>query len=54
MLIFWPVTGTVTISWILAAIAFIAGALLITLVLRLRRVNQRIKNLISGQTEVRE
>lgn len=47
VLIFWPATGAVTISWILAAIAFIAGALLISLALRLRRVNQRISNLIS-------
>jgi uncharacterized membrane protein HdeD (DUF308 family) len=46
-LIFWPATGAVAISWILAAIAFIAGALLISLALRLRRANQQINNLTS-------
>lgn len=47
VLIFWPATGVVTISWILAAIAFIAGALFISLALRLRRAKQQINNLVS-------
>ena len=47
VLIAWPATGAVTISWIIAAIAFIASALLISLSLRLRRINQKVSKLIS-------
>ncbi len=48
VLIVWPASGAVTISWIIAISAFIAAALLISLALRLRRVKQTVNNLISG------
>lgn len=39
VLIIWPGVGAITISWLVAALAFLIGALLVFLALRLRRVN---------------
>ncbi|MEA2094716.1 MAG: DUF308 domain-containing protein [Pseudomonadota bacterium] len=48
VLILWPGTGAVAISWVIAAMAFLVGALMIFLGLRLRRVEQRVGNLGMG------
>jgi len=48
VLILWPGTGAVAISWVIAALAFLVGALMIFLGLRLRRVEQRVGNLGMG------
>jgi uncharacterized membrane protein HdeD (DUF308 family) len=45
VLIVWPGTGAVTISWLVAALAFVIGALLSFLALRLRRVKLRVDSL---------
>ena len=42
VLIIWPGVGVITISWLVAALAFLIGALLVFLALRLRRVNRRV------------
>ena len=45
VLIVWPGAGAVSISWLVAALAFVIGALLIFLALRLRRVKLRLDSL---------
>jgi len=45
VLIIWPGVGVVTISWLVAALAFLIGALLVFLALRLRRVKRRLDSL---------
>ena len=45
VLIIWPGVGAVTISWLVAALAFLIGALLVFLALRLRRVKQRVDSM---------
>jgi uncharacterized membrane protein HdeD (DUF308 family) len=45
VLIVWPGAGAVTISWLVAALAFVIGAILIFLALRLRRVKLRVDSL---------
>ena len=42
VLIIWPGVGVITISWLVAALAFLIGALLVYLALRLRRVKRRV------------
>ena len=42
ILILWPNTGVVTVSWLLAAIAFVVGAVMIYVAIRLRRVARRV------------
>ncbi len=42
--IFWPETGVVAISWMIAVGALVVGSLLIFLATRLRRVKQRLDN----------
>lgn len=43
VLIFWPGTGVVAMSWAIAIIAFIVGALSIAMATRLRRLNSLMK-----------
>ncbi len=45
ILIIWPGSGAVAISWVIGIAALLIGALLIYLSLRLRQVNQRVDNL---------
>jgi uncharacterized membrane protein HdeD (DUF308 family) len=45
VLIAWPGAGAVTISWLVAALAFMVGAMLVFLALRLRQVKLRVDNL---------
>ena len=45
VLIVWPGAGAVTISWLVAALALLVGALLVFLALRLRRVKLRVDKL---------
>ena len=45
VLIIWPGVGVITISWLVAALAFLIGALLVFLALRLRRVKRRVDSL---------
>jgi len=45
VLIIWPGAGAVTISWLVAALAFVVGAMLVFLALRLRKVKQRVGDL---------
>ena len=45
ILIIWPGTGVVTISWIIAIVALLIGALFIILATRLRRIERRVENL---------
>jgi uncharacterized membrane protein HdeD (DUF308 family) len=45
VLIVWPGAGAVTISWLVAALGFVIGALLTFLALRLRRVKLRVDRL---------
>ena len=45
VLIVWPGAGAVTISWLVAALAFLVGAMLVFLALRLRRVKLRVDKL---------
>ena len=45
VLIIWPGAGAVTISWLVAALAFVVGAMLVFLALRLRQVKQRVDKL---------
>jgi uncharacterized membrane protein HdeD (DUF308 family) len=45
VLIIWPGVGVITISWLVAALAFLIGALLVFLALRLRRVKRRVHSL---------
>jgi uncharacterized membrane protein HdeD (DUF308 family) len=46
ILIIWPGVGAITISWLVAALAFLIGALLVFLALRLRRVKLRVDSLV--------
>ena len=43
--LFWPGTGAVAISWVIAALALMVGSLLIYLALHLRHVDQDISKL---------
>ena len=45
ILLAWPASGAVAISWLIAALAFLLAALMIFLALRLRRVEQRLGRL---------
>jgi uncharacterized membrane protein HdeD (DUF308 family) len=45
VLIVWPGAGAVTISWLVAALAFMVGAMLVFLALRLRQVKLRVGKL---------
>ncbi|MGB7932346.1 MAG: DUF308 domain-containing protein [Gammaproteobacteria bacterium] len=45
VLIIWPGVGVVTISWLVAALAFLIGALLVFMGLRLRQVKLRVDSL---------
>jgi len=45
VLIVWPGAGAVTISWLVAALAFVVGAMLVFLALRFRRVKLRVDKL---------
>jgi len=45
VLIIWPGVGVITISWLVAALAFLIGALLVFLALRLRQVKRRVDGL---------
>jgi uncharacterized membrane protein HdeD (DUF308 family) len=47
VLLIWPGTGVVTISWIIALAALLFAALLIFLALRLKRLKKRVDNLAS-------
>jgi uncharacterized membrane protein HdeD (DUF308 family) len=42
VLIVWPGAGAVTISWLVAALAFVVGTMLVFLALRLRQVKLRV------------
>lgn len=45
VLVIWPGTGVVTISWLIAISALLIGALLISFATRIRRVEKRVDNL---------
>jgi uncharacterized membrane protein HdeD (DUF308 family) len=45
VLLTWPGTGVVAISWIIALAALMLAALLIFLALRLKRLKKRVDNL---------
>ena len=45
VLIFWPGTGAVAISWVIAALALLAGFMLVYMALHLHRARQGISNL---------
>jgi uncharacterized membrane protein HdeD (DUF308 family) len=45
VLLIWPGTGVVAISWIIALAALLLAALLIFLALRLKRLKKRVDNL---------
>ena len=45
ILIIWPGTGVVTISWIIAIVALLVGAFFIFLAMRLRRMEHRFEDL---------
>ena len=45
ILLAWPGSGAVAISWLIAALAFLVAALMIFLALRLRRLEQRFDKL---------
>ena len=47
ILLIWPGTGVVAISWIIALAALLLAALLIFLALRLKRFKKRVDNLAS-------
>jgi uncharacterized membrane protein HdeD (DUF308 family) len=47
VLLIWPGTGVVTISWIIALAALLVAAFLIFLALRLKRFKKRVDNLAS-------
>jgi len=47
VLLIWPGTGVVTISWIIALAALLFAALLIFLAIRLKRLKKRMDNLAS-------
>lgn len=43
ILIVWPGTGVVTISWLIAAVAAVLGCALIYVAMRLRRIERRMR-----------
>lgn len=45
ILVIWPETGAVTISWVIGIAALLIGSSLIFLALRLRKVDKRVENL---------
>ena len=45
VLIFWPGTGAVAISWVIAAIALLAGCMLVYMALHLHRASKGISRL---------
>ena len=45
VLVFWPGTGAVAISWVIAALALMVGSLLVYLALHMRHVDQDISKL---------
>ena len=45
ILLAWPGSGAVAISWLIAALAFLVAVLMIFLALRLRRLEQRFAKL---------
>ena len=45
VLLIWPGTGVIAISWIIALVALLLAALLIFLALRLKRLKKRVDNL---------
>ena len=45
VLIFWPATGAMAISWVIAALALLAGFMLVYMALHLHRARQGIGNL---------
>ena len=45
ILVVWPGAGAVTISWLVAALAFVVGTKLVFLALRLRQVKLRVDKL---------
>ena len=47
VLIFWPNTGVVAISWLITLASLVVGCLLVYLATRLKRVKKRIDNLSS-------
>ena len=51
ILILWPSTGVVTVSWLIAAISLLLGCLLIFVATRLRRVARRLQQAGSGAAE---
>ena len=51
VLLIWPGTGVVTISWIVALAALLFAALLIFLALRLKRLKKRVDKLPTLRTE---
>ena len=46
VLLIWPGTGVVAISWIIALVALLFAALLIFLALRLQRLKKRVDELV--------
>lgn len=49
ILILWPGTGVVAISWLIAFAALLLGAILIFLALRLRRLQQRAATFVDNR-----
>ena len=45
ILVIWPGTGAITISWVIGIAALLIGASLVYLGLRLRRIDKRVENL---------
>jgi uncharacterized membrane protein HdeD (DUF308 family) len=45
LLIFWPATGAVAISWVIAALALLAGFMLVYMALHLHRARQGISHM---------
>lgn len=44
ILILWPNTGVVAVSWLLSAVAFVIGGFMVFVAIRLRRVARRLSN----------
>jgi uncharacterized membrane protein HdeD (DUF308 family) len=51
VLLIWPGTGVVVISWIIALAALLFAALLIFLALRFQRLKKRVDELVPRSTE---
>jgi uncharacterized membrane protein HdeD (DUF308 family) len=43
VLVLWPNTGVVTVSWLLAGVAFVLGSVMVYVAIRLRRVSHRLR-----------